>query len=147
MGIEVGPSGFKLACMTITRADTANSKRGPTDYFSGAVWLDDISGAPSASRTRVVRVSFEPGARTAWHTHPFGQTLHILSGVGRVQRAGEPVKVVFPGDSIWFEPGERHWHGAGPNTQMVHLAVQQADESGNAATWLEHVTDADYGAL
>ena len=129
--------------MTITRGNSTASKRGPAAYFTGTVWLDDIAPA-AASRVRIVRVTFEPGARTAWHTHPHGQTLHILSGIGRVQKAGEAVVEVHPGDTVWFEPGERHWHGAGPNHLMVHLAVQQADETGNAAAWFEHVSDADY---
>lgn len=129
--------------MTITRTDETKSKRGPAAYFTGTVWLDEIAGVP-ATPVRVVRVSFEPGARTAWHTHPHGQTLHIIAGVGRVQKAGGPAVDVFPGDSVWFEAGERHWHGAGPDTLMVHLAVQQADMTGNAATWLEPVTDAEY---
>jgi quercetin dioxygenase-like cupin family protein len=129
--------------MNITRAATHPTKRGPSEYFTGTVWLNEI-GAAAESRARVVRVTFEPGARTAWHTHPLGQTLHILSGVGRVQKAGAPGLDVYPGDTVWFEPGERHWHGAAPRSLMVHLAVQQADETGNAVMWLEHVTDAEY---
>ena len=129
--------------MNITRANTTNSKRGPANYFTGTVWLDDIV-APAASSVRVVRVTFEPEARTAWHTHPFGQTLHILSGIARVQRAGGRVEEVLPGDTVWFEPNERHWHGAAPGNLMSHLAVQQCDASGSAATWAEHVTDAEY---
>mgnify|MGYP001569107051 CR=1 FL=1 len=133
--------------MNITRANAATTKRGPAEYFTGTVWLDEIAAGPNTSRVRVVRVTFEPGARTAWHTHPHGQVLHIVSGVGRVQQTGEGVVEVFPGDTIWFEPGERHWHGASANRAMVHLAVQQADEAGSAATWQEHVTDADYAGL
>jgi quercetin dioxygenase-like cupin family protein len=130
--------------MNVIRAAQHPTKRGPADYFTGTVWLEEIpAGAPS-SRTKIVRVTFEPGARTAWHTHPFGQALHILSGLGRVQREGEPMIDVHPGDTVWFEPGERHWHGAAPHGLLVHLAVQQADDLGNAATWLEHVTDAQY---
>lgn len=131
--------------MNIVRASSGKTKRGPAEYFTGTVWLDDLAAAPiGASAVRMVRVTFEPGARTAWHTHPHGQMLHILSGLARVQKAGERVQEVLPGDSVWFEPGERHWHGAAPGTAMVHLAVQQADASGNAATWLEPVTDAEY---
>ena len=89
-------------------------------------------------------VTFEPGARTAWHSHPRGQVLHILSGVGRVQKAGEGVVEVLPGDVIWFAPGERHWHGAAPNRKMVHPAVQRTDSAGQTAVWQEHVTDSDY---
>ena len=129
--------------MNITRAAQSSSKRGPAAYFTGTVWLDEIA-AGSGAGVRVVRVTFEPGARTAWHTHPHGQTLHILSGVGRVQRAGGEVVEVNPGDTVWFEPGERHWHGASPTHGMVHLAVQQTDSAGNAATWLEQVAEADY---
>lgn len=130
--------------MTITRVGTTVSRRGPAEYFTGTVWLDELAAGAGENRVRVVRVTFEPGARTAWHTHPFGQTLHILSGVGRVQKAGaEPIEV-HPGDTVWFEPGERHWHGAAPNHLMIHLAVQQADAAGKAADWLEHVTDEDY---
>ena len=130
--------------MNITRANAAATKRGPAEYFTGAVWLDEASSAPGASDVRVLVATFEPGARTAWHTHPHGQLLRILSGVGRVQRAGERMVEVLPGDVIWFEPGERHWHGAAPNRMMAHLAVQRADEAGRAASWQEHVSDADY---
>ena len=130
--------------MNITRAGTPVTKRGPAEYFTGSVWLDEIAGGSAGSAVRALRVSFEPGARTAWHTHPHGQTLHILTGVGRVQKAGEAVVEVHPGDTIWFEPGERHWHGAAPNRLMAHLAIQQTDATGNSATWFEHVTDGEY---
>src|ERR1044071_5238751 len=126
--------------MNLTRANTAKSKRGPAGYCTGTVWIDDIV-APSASSVRVVRVTFEPGARTAWHTHPHGQLLHILAGIGRVQKADGEAVEVHAGDTVWFEPGERHWHGAAPNSLMVHLAIQQTDERGSAATWFEHVND------
>jgi quercetin dioxygenase-like cupin family protein len=130
--------------MRITRAGTAATKRGSADYFTGAVWLDEITAAPYASDVRVVVATFEPGARTAWHAHPHGQLLQILSGVGRIQKAGEGVAEVRPGDVIWFGPGERHWHGAAPNQMMAHLAVQRADEAGRTAVWQERVSDADY---
>ncbi len=130
--------------MTITRAAGLTTKRGPAEYFTGAVLIDELGAGTGTSRVRVVRVSFEPGARTAWHTHPHGQLLHILSGVARVQRAGQAAVEVQAGDSVWFEPGERHWHGAAPTGAMTHLAVQLADDSGSAATWLEPVSDADY---
>ena len=130
--------------MNLTRASTPVTKRGLAEYFTGMVWLDEIAAGPNDSRVRIVRVAFEPGARTAWHTHPHGQILHILAGVGRVQKAGGEVVEVLPGDTVWFEPGERHWHGAAPNRLMIHLAVQQADAAGNSVAWLEHVTDADY---
>lgn len=129
--------------MLITRSGGQASQRGPAAWFTGTVWLHDLSGAANA-RVRVTRVTFEPGARTAWHTHPHGQMLHIVAGVGRVQKAGEDVCDVFPGDTIWFEPGERHWHGAAPKSVMTHLAVQQADAEGNATTWLEPVSDSEY---
>ena len=130
--------------MNITRAVTPVSKRGPAEYFTGTVWLDEIAAGPNASQVRAVRVSFEPGARTAWHTHPCGQLLHIVSGVGRVQKAGDDAVEVYPGDTIWFEPGERHWHGAAPGRGTVHLAVQQTDADGRSVDWLEHVSDEDY---
>lgn len=130
--------------MNLTRANAAATKRGPADYFTGTVWLNEVTAAPNASDVRVVVVTFEPGARTAWHTHPHGQLLQIMAGVGRVQRAGEAVVEVLPGDVIWFETGERHWHGAAPNRTMTHLAVQRADAAGSAAAWQEHVADTDY---
>jgi quercetin dioxygenase-like cupin family protein len=130
--------------MNITRANATATKRGSAEYFTGTVWLDEVSPAPSTSDVRVLVVTFEPGARTAWHSHPHGQLLQILSGVGRVQKAGGDVVEVLPGDVICFEPGERHWHGAAPNRKMVHLAVQRADGAGQTAMWQEHVTDADY---
>ena len=130
--------------MNITRAQTNATKRGPADYFTGVVWLDEVTSAPYSSDVRVVMVTFEPGARTAWHTHPHGPLLQITAGVGRVQTFGEAVLEVLPGDVIWFAPGERHWHGAAPNNRMVHLAVQRADEAGKTATWQELVSDADY---
>lgn len=130
--------------MKITRAKSAAAKRGPADYFTGIVWLEEAAAPSPASDVRVLTVTFEPGARTAWHTHPHGQLLQIVSGVGRVQKAGERVVEVLPGDVIWFEPGERHWHGAGPASMMSHLAVQRADEAGKTAAWQEHVSDTDY---
>jgi len=132
--------------MEILRAEARGSERGRADYFTGTVWLDPIATMKPPARVRAARVAFEPGARTAWHTHPLGQVLHILSGIGRVQRDGEPVQTVRPGDSVVFLPGERHWHGAAPNNAMVHLAIQEADDTGSPVTWLEHVTDAQYNA-
>lgn len=130
--------------MHLSRVNDTAAKRGPAEYFTGTVWLSEITRAPYVSDARVFMVTFEPGARTAWHTHPHGQVLHIVSGVGRVCRDGGGVTEVHPGDVISFEAGERHWHGAAPNCVMVHLAVQRADASGSTATWLEHVSDAEY---
>jgi len=130
--------------MTIARAGTLPLKPGSADYFCGAVCLEEIAASNSGPAVRVVRVSFAPAARTAWHTHPCGQALYILSGTGLVQREGEAVQEVFPGDSVWFAPGERHWHGAAPDGLMVHLAVQLADAQGSTTVWAEHVSDAEY---
>lgn len=129
--------------MDIYRAGSAPTRRGNADWFTGTVWQDPIIIAPDPARIRALRVNFEPGARTAWHTHPLGQTLHVLSGVGRVQSWGGPVKEIRPGDTIWIPPGEKHWHGAAPTTGMVHLAFQEALD-GKQVDWLEHVSDADY---
>ncbi len=129
--------------MDIYRAGSAPTRRGNSDWFTGTVWQDPIIIAPDPARIRALRVSFEPGARTAWHSHPLGQTLHVLSGVGRVQSWGGPVKEIHPGDTIWIPPGEKHWHGAAPTTGMVHLAFQEALD-GKQVDWLEHVSDADY---
>ena len=129
--------------MNIVRTADASSRIGPSNYFSGTVLLEDISAGPDTGNVRIARVTFAPGARTAWHTHPHGQLLHILSGVGRVQKDGEDVTVVLPGDTVWFQPGERHWHGASQDRTMVHLAVQQIDEAGNAVSWQEHVASTD----
>jgi quercetin dioxygenase-like cupin family protein len=133
--------------MDIIRIEERPTTRGPAEYFTGVVWMDQIVATPTPpSRTRALKVSFEPGARTAWHTHPRGQVLHILSGVGRVQCAGGPVLTVKPGDTVLFKPDERHWHGAAPGHAMTHLAMQETDDTGSAVTWLEKVTDAEYGA-
>ncbi len=130
--------------MDIHTAIDRPTRKAPADYFTGTVWVDPIIEAPEPARVRALRVSFEPGARTAWHTHPLGQTLHVLSGIGRVQAAGGPVREIRPGDTVWIPPGEKHWHGAGPEHAMVHLAVQEALD-GKAVAWMEHVTDAEYG--
>jgi quercetin dioxygenase-like cupin family protein len=130
--------------MDIIRVDERATERGRSDYFTGTVWLDHVVAGKPPSRVRAVRVAFEPGARTAWHTHPFGQALHVLAGVGRVQHEGQPVRTIRPGDTVVILPGERHWHGAAPNQAMVHLAIQEADDLGNHVTWLEHVSDSDY---
>jgi quercetin dioxygenase-like cupin family protein len=129
--------------MKITRPGSVPTRRGPADYFTGTVWQDPIIEAPEPARLRGARVSFEPGARTAWHTHPLGQTLHVLMGVGRVQCWGEPVHEIRPGDTVWIEPGVKHWHGAAPQNRMVHLALQEALD-GTHVTWLEDVSDEQY---
>lgn len=127
--------------MNLFRAMKAAPQRGPKEYFTGTVWLREFA---TASPVRVVEVTFEPGARTAWHTHPHGQLLRILAGIGRAQKAGEKVAEVLPGDVIWFEAGERHWHGAAPHCPMSHLAVQLADANGRTAGWQEQVSEDDY---
>jgi len=127
--------------MNITRSGTQASQRGPENYFSGTVRIDSPfigSGGLSAAT-----VTFEPGARTAWHTHPLGQTLLVTSGVGRVQKEGSPIEIIRPGDIVWIEPGEKHWHGAAPDCAMTHIAVAEAKD-GSAVTWLEQVNESDY---
>ena len=120
------------------------SNRPNPDWFTGDVWMDPIMSAPEPARLNALMVRFDPGARTAWHTHPLGQTLYVVSGKGLICRRGGAPQEILPGDTVWFEPGEEHWHGASPETGMVHIAMQEADESGSAATWLDKVTDADY---
>jgi quercetin dioxygenase-like cupin family protein len=129
--------------MKITPSGSVPTKRAPETYFTGTVWQDAVIAAPEPARINATRVTFEPGARTAWHTHPLGQTLYVLTGFGRVQTDGGPVRTIRAGDVVWIPPGEKHWHGAGPDTIMAHLAMQES-ENGSAATWLEHVTDAQY---
>jgi quercetin dioxygenase-like cupin family protein len=131
--------------MDIRPCGSVPSRRGPPEYFKGAVWQDWIVEAPEPARIRATMVRFEPGARTAWHVHPLGQTLHILAGVARVQAWGGPLREVRAGDTVWFAPNEKHWHGAAPEVGMVHLAMQEALD-GKAVEWFEHVTDEQYGA-
>jgi quercetin dioxygenase-like cupin family protein len=119
------------------------TRKGNADWFTGTVWQDPVIEAPAPARVRAARVTFEPGARTAWHTHPLGQTLHVLSGAGRVQAWGGPVREIRPGDTVWIPPGEKHWHGAAPDTAMVHLAIQEALD-GVHVDWLEKVPDDVY---
>jgi quercetin dioxygenase-like cupin family protein len=132
--------------MKILSAHERPSRKGSADYFTGNVWLDEIVVGADPSHVRCFRVSFEPGARTAWHAHPLGQVLHVLSGSGLVQLAGQPVQEIHTGDTVIIAPHERHWHGAGPQNTMVHLALQEADAQGIDVVWLEPVTDAEYGA-
>ena len=129
--------------MDIIRNGSKPSATGSPDYFTGSVRVDRLFEAPTPARARGAMVTFEPGARTAWHTHPLGQTLIIASGYGRVQRWGGPVEEVHPGDVVWFAPGEKHWHGAAPPTAMTHMAVQE-ELDGEVVTWMEHVSDEQY---
>lgn len=131
--------------MHITRAGSNPSGKGPGDWFTGSVRIDPLFNPHDAERTQGAQVTFEPGARTAWHTHPLGQTLVVTSGVGRVQRWGGPIDDIRPGDVVWFAPGEKHWHGAAPGTAMTHIAIQEVLD-GKVVDWLEHVTDEQYGA-
>jgi quercetin dioxygenase-like cupin family protein len=119
---------------------------GPSDWFTGAVYVDPVATPSGSSRVSASSVHFTPGARTAWHTHPNGQTIYVLEGVGLAQRRGAPIEVIRPGDRVFFEPGEDHWHGAAPNRFMTHLAMLDVDDEGNAATWGPHVRDEEYGA-
>ncbi|WP_203071888.1 (R)-mandelonitrile lyase [Falsiroseomonas ponticola] len=129
--------------MDITRAGTLPSTRGPAEYFTGTVRIDPLFSPPEPARAAGALVTFEPGARTAWHTHPYGQTVIVTSGCGWAQREGGQVEVIRPGDVVWFPPGEKHWHGATATTAMSHIAVQEKRD-GSPVTWLEHVSDADY---
>ncbi len=129
--------------MIIHRAGSRPSTHPNPDYFTGTVRMDPLMSSPAPARLNAISVTFEPGARTAWHTHPLGQTLIVTSGLGRAQRDGEPVQDIRPGDVIWFEPGEKHWHGAAPECAMTHIALQEMVD-GSAADWLEKVPDADY---
>ncbi|MEM6439925.1 MAG: cupin domain-containing protein [Pseudomonadota bacterium] len=117
------------------------------DYFTGTVFMDPIHSAPAPARVAAVRVTFTPGARTAWHKHPYGQTLYIVAGVGRFAVRGQEVQEIRAGDVVWIPPGEEHWHGAGPETLMSHVAMQEKDEAGSTSTWLDKVTDEDYAGL
>lgn len=119
---------------------------GPGEWFTGAVYIDAVASPSDASRLSASSVHFTPGARTAWHTHPNGQTIYVLEGIGLAQRRGGPIEVIRPGDRVFFEPGEHHWHGAAPNRFMTHLAMHIVDDEGNAATWGDHVTNEDYSA-
>jgi quercetin dioxygenase-like cupin family protein len=130
--------------MEIHRSGSQPSTEGPAAYFTGAVRIDPLFRAPAPARAVCASVTFEPGARTAWHTHPLGQILIVVAGCGRAQRAGGPVEEIRPGDVVWFAPGEKHWHGAAATTAMTHLAIQE-ELHGKTVEWLEHVTDAQYG--
>jgi quercetin dioxygenase-like cupin family protein len=127
----------------IKRAGSRPSQKGPEDWFTGTVRIDPLFQAPEPARASGAQVTFEPGARTAWHTHPLGQTLIVTSGLGWVQREGGPVEEIRPGDVVWFPPGLKHWHGASPATAMMHIAIQEA-QNGSPVTWMEKVSDDQY---
>ena len=130
--------------MDIIRAGQTPSRPGPADWFTGQVRIDGLFNTVHPDRVQGASVTFEPGARTAWHTHPLGQTLIITAGLGRVQREGGPIEEIRPGDVVFFAPDERHWHGASPGTAMTHIAIQEVKD-GRVVTWMDHVTDAEYG--
>jgi len=129
--------------MEILRAGTRASAKGPAAWFTGTVRIDPLFNPFDAERVQGAQVTFEPGARTAWHTHPLGQTLIVVSGLGRAQRDGGPVEEIRPGDIVWFAPGEKHWHGAAPDVAMTHIALQEVKD-GKVVDWLEQVTDDEY---
>jgi quercetin dioxygenase-like cupin family protein len=131
--------------MDITRAGSQPSNRGPADWFTGMVRIDPLFTAPAPARVSAARVTFEPSARTAWHTHPLGQTLIVTDGSGLAQREGGPIEQIRPGDVVWFPPNEKHWHGASPATALTHIAIQEALD-GKAVDWLEKVSDEQYRA-
>jgi len=129
--------------MKITK-NSIETTAGPSDWFAGAVYVDTVAAPSAPSRVQAASVHFTPGARTAWHTHPNGQTVFVTEGIGRCQRRGGPVETIRPGDWVFFEPGEDHWHGAAPDRFMTHMAMLDVDEEGNGAEWGEHVTDEEY---
>src|ERR1700690_312611 len=131
--------------MDIHLAGSRPTRRAPKEHFTGTVWQDPIIGPQAPARIAATRVAFEPGARTAWHSPPLGQTLYVVSGVGRVQTLGGPVREIRPGDVVWIPPGEKHWHGSSPTNAMVHIAMQESLD-GNYVTWMEQVTDAEHSA-
>ena len=131
--------------MQLTR-NSLDTGTGPGDWFTGTVYIDPIAAPSGPSRIQAVSVHFTPGARTAWHTHPNGQTIYVTEGICLCQSRGAPIEMIRPGDRVFFEPGEEHWHGATPNRFMTHVAMQQAGEGGSAVTWGEHVSDEEYVA-
>ena len=130
--------------MQITTS-SIETRVGPREWFTGAVHIDTVAAPSGSSRLSASSVHFTPGARTAWHTHPNGQTIYVTEGVGRCQTRGGPVEVIRPGDGVFFEPGEEHWHGAAPDRLMTHLAMVQVDDEGCSASWGDYVTDDRYG--
>ena len=131
--------------MQITK-NSIETMAGPSDWFTGAVYVDTVAAPSGSSRLQASSVHFTPSARTAWHTHPNGQTIYVIEGVGLCQRRDGPIEIIRPGDRVFFEPGEDHWHGAAPNRFMTHLAMLDVDDDGNAAAWGNHVTDDEYNA-
>jgi quercetin dioxygenase-like cupin family protein len=131
--------------MQLTR-NSIDTTPGPAEWFTGTVYIDAVAAPSGDSRVSASSVHFTPGARTAWHTHPNGQTIWVTEGIGLAQSRGGPIEVIRPGDRVFFEPGEEHWHGAAPNRFMIHLAVMDVDDGGSAAVWGEHVTDDEYAA-
>ncbi|HEV2415694.1 MAG TPA: cupin domain-containing protein [Candidatus Dormibacteraeota bacterium] len=131
--------------MQVTR-NGIKTARGSSDWFTGMVYIDSVAAPSGVSRLSASSVHFTPGARTAWHTHPHGQTIFVIEGIGLAQHRGGPVEVIRPGDRVYFEPGEHHWHGASANRFMTHIAMLEVDEKGNNATWGDHVTDEEYAA-
>ena len=131
--------------MEITR-NNLETTAAPSESFTGDVYMDPVAVPSGPYRVAATNVRFTPGARTAWHTHPNGQTIYVLEGLGRAQRRGGPVEVIRPGDRVFFEPGEEHWHGAAPDRFMAHLALLDVDDDGNSATWGDHVTDEEYAS-
>ena len=131
--------------MEIKRSGSQPSGKGPADYFTGTVRIDPLFNPPAPARVLGASVTFEPGARTAWHTHPLGQTLIVTAGCGRAQHWGGPIEEIRPGDVVWIPPGEKHWHGGSPANAMTHIAMQESLD-GSHATWMEPVTDEDYAA-
>jgi quercetin dioxygenase-like cupin family protein len=129
--------------MDLKRSGSQPSAEGPAEWFTGTVRIDPLMSPPEPARVAGAKVTFEPGARTAWHTHPLGQTLIVTDGYGWVQREGGPIEEIRPGDVVWFEPGEKHWHGASPTTGMTHIAIQER-LNGSAVDWMEQVTDEQY---
>ena len=129
--------------MQITR-NNLDTQPGPSDWFKGSVFLDPVATPSGSSRLSATLVHFSPGARTAWHTHPNGQTIWVLEGVGLCRRRGGQIELIRSGDRVFFEPGEEHWHGAAPNRFMAHMAMLDVDDEGTPANWGEHVTDAEY---
>ena len=129
--------------MDVKRSGAEPSRKGPAEYFTGTVRIDPLFQAPDPARVGGASVTFEPGARTAWHTHPLGQTLIVTAGLGWAQRESGPVEEIRPGDIVWFPPGEKHWHGATPTTAMTHIAIQES-LNGKPVDWMEHVSDTQY---